>query len=71
LTATPGETSAERAAYKQVFLFDRLRTKLEDLNPKIPLEGVQEASWEMLLPKLLSGGLQVPPTELPKVTETD
>jgi len=39
----PGELSAERPDYKQVFLFDRLQTKLEDLNPKIPLEGLQEA----------------------------
>ena len=34
---------AERPDYKQVFLFDRLQTKLEDLNPKIPLEGLEEA----------------------------
>jgi type I restriction enzyme R subunit len=39
----PGEPAAERADYKQVLLFDRLQTKLEDLNPKIPLEGLQEA----------------------------
>ena len=39
----PGEPGAERADYKQVFLFDRLQTKLEDLNPKIPLEGLEEA----------------------------
>ena len=38
-----GEPSAERSDYKQVFLFDRLQTKLADLNPKIPLEGLQEA----------------------------
>ena len=43
LVIAPGETAAERADYKQVFLFDRLQTKLEDLNPKIPLEGLQEA----------------------------
>jgi type I restriction enzyme R subunit len=29
--------------YRQVLLLDRLQTKLEDLNPKIPLEGLQEA----------------------------
>jgi type I restriction enzyme R subunit len=39
----PGEPAAERSDYKTVFLFDRLQTKLEDLNPKIPLEGLQEA----------------------------
>ena len=43
LEIAPGETAAERADYKQVFLFDRLQTKLKDLNPKIPLEGLQEA----------------------------
>jgi len=43
LAIAPGESAAERADYKQVFLFDRLQTKLEDLNPKIPLEGLQEA----------------------------
>ncbi len=40
LAIAPGETTAERSDYKQVFLFD---PKLEDLNPKIPLEGLQEA----------------------------
>ena len=39
----PGEPAAERTDYRQVFLFDRLQTKLEDLNPKIPPEGLQEA----------------------------
>src|SRR5258708_4370088 len=43
LAIAPGETAAERSDYRQVFLFDRLQTKLEDLNPKIPLEGLQEA----------------------------
>src|SRR5947199_10314643 len=39
----PGEVAAERTDYKEVFLFDRLQTKLEDLNSKIPAEGIQEA----------------------------
>lgn len=43
LAIAPGESAAERGDYKQVFLSDRLQTKLEDLNPKIPLEGLQEA----------------------------
>src|SRR5881392_3969504 len=43
LSIAPGEPAAERADYKQIFLFDRLQTKLEDLNPKIPLDGLQEA----------------------------
>jgi type I restriction enzyme, R subunit len=43
LAIAPGEPAAERADYKQVFLFDRLQTKLEDLNPEIPQEGLQEA----------------------------
>src|SRR5947209_20277071 len=43
LAIAPGEPTAERSDYKQIFLFDRLQTKLEDLNPKIPLEGLQEA----------------------------
>src|SRR5882672_1937155 len=43
LAIAPGESAEERSDYKQVFLFDRLQTKLEDLNPKIPLEGLEEA----------------------------
>ncbi|MDE3068459.1 MAG: hypothetical protein KGJ60_13060 [Verrucomicrobiota bacterium] len=43
LAIAPGEPAAERADYKQVFLFDRLQTKLEDLNPNIPPEGLEEA----------------------------
>src|SRR6266404_951364 len=43
MAIAPGEAAAERTDYKQVLLFDRLQTKLEDLNPKIPLEGLQEA----------------------------
>src|SRR6266446_5067237 len=43
LAIAPGEPAAERSDYMQVFLFDRLQTKLEDLNPKIPLEGLEEA----------------------------
>jgi hypothetical protein len=35
LAIAPGEPAAEWADYKQVFVFDRLQTKLEDLNPKI------------------------------------
>jgi len=42
LAIAPDETAAERADYKQVFLFDRLQTKLEDLNPTIPLEVLPE-----------------------------
>ncbi len=49
LAIAPGETAAERSDYKQVFLFDRLQTKLEDLNPKIPLEGLQEALRKLRL----------------------
>jgi hypothetical protein len=47
LAIAPGEPAAERPDYKQVFLFDRLQTKLEDLR-------------DALLPKLLSGELRVP-----------
>jgi type I restriction enzyme R subunit len=49
LVIAPGETAAERSDYKQVFLFDRLQTKLKDLNPKIPLEGLQEALRKLRL----------------------
>src|SRR5947208_4782662 len=49
LAIAPGEPAAERADYKQVFLFDRLQAKLEDLNPKIPQEGLQEALRKMRL----------------------
>ena len=55
LTIAPGGPAAERSDYKQVFLFDRLQTKLEHLNPKIPL-----LLRDALLPKLLSGELRVP-----------
>jgi type I restriction enzyme, R subunit len=51
LVIAPGKPAAERADYKQVFLFDRLQTKLEDL---------KEALRDPLLPKLLSGELRVP-----------
>ncbi|HYG24683.1 MAG TPA: hypothetical protein VEH04_18060 [Verrucomicrobiae bacterium] len=37
LTIAPGEAAAERTDYKQVFLFERLQSKLAALNPKIPL----------------------------------
>jgi type I restriction enzyme R subunit len=49
LAIAPDEPAAERSDYKQVFLFDRLQTKLEDLNPKIPLEGLQEALRKLRL----------------------
>ena len=43
LVIAPGELAAERSDFKQVFVCGRLQTKLEDLNPKIPLEGLLEA----------------------------
>jgi type I restriction enzyme R subunit len=49
LAIAPGEPAAERADYKQVFLFDRLQAKLEDLNPRIPMEGLQEALRKLRL----------------------
>ncbi|MDD5140201.1 MAG: type I restriction endonuclease subunit R [Verrucomicrobiales bacterium] len=49
LAIAPGEPAAERADYKQVFLFDRLQTKLKDLNPKVPQEGLQEALRKLRL----------------------
>ena len=49
LAIAPGEPAAERVDYKQVFLFDRLQTKLEDLNPNIPLDGLQEALRKLRL----------------------
>ncbi|HEX5397496.1 MAG TPA: type I restriction endonuclease, partial [Verrucomicrobiae bacterium] len=49
LAIAPGETAAERTEYRQVFLFDRLQTKLEDLNHTIPLEGLQEALRKLRL----------------------
>jgi hypothetical protein len=55
LVIAPGEPAAERSDYKQVFLFDRLQTKLADLNPKTP-----QLLRAALLPKLLSGKLRVP-----------
>ena len=42
LAIAPGEPAAERTDYRQVFLFDRLQTKLEDLNPEMPPEGLAE-----------------------------
>jgi type I site-specific restriction-modification system R (restriction) subunit len=49
LAIAPGEAAAARSDYKQVFLFDRLQTTLADLNPKIPLEGLQEALRKLRL----------------------
>jgi type I restriction enzyme R subunit len=49
LAIAPGEPAAERADYKQVFLFDRLQTKLKDLNPQIPQEGLEEALRKLRL----------------------
>ncbi|MDB6016529.1 MAG: type restriction endonuclease, HsdR family [Pedosphaera sp.] len=49
MAIAPGETTAERSDYKQVFLFDRLQTKLEDLNPQIPEEGLGEALRKLRL----------------------
>ena len=49
LTIAPGELAAQRTEYKQVHLFDRLRAKPRDLNPKIPAEGLQEASRKLRL----------------------
>jgi len=49
LTIVPGEPAAERTDYRQVFLFDRLRAKLEDLNPQIPLAGREEALRKLRL----------------------
>jgi hypothetical protein len=43
LIITPSGPASERSDYKQIFLFDRLQTRLEDLNPKVPLEGLQGA----------------------------
>jgi hypothetical protein len=56
LAIAPGEPAAERSDYKQAFLFDRLQTKLADLNPKTP-----QLLRAALMPKLLSGELRVPP----------
>ncbi len=56
LAITPGEAAEERADYKQVLLFDRLHTRLEDLNPKTPLEAVRD----ILLPRLFSGEMRLP-----------
>jgi type I restriction enzyme R subunit len=49
LLIAPGGITAERSDHKQVFLFDRLQTKLEDLNPRIPLEGLDEALRKLRL----------------------
>jgi type I restriction enzyme R subunit len=49
LAIAPGEAAAERSDYKQVFLFNRLRNKLKDLNPGIPPEGLEEALRKLRL----------------------
>jgi hypothetical protein len=51
LVLAPGEIAAERSDYKQVFLFDRLQTNLEDLN---------KALRDAMLPMPPSGELRVP-----------
>lgn len=45
----PGEPAAERTDYRQVYLLDRVETKLEDLNPQIPAEGIAEALRKLRL----------------------
>ena len=47
LAIAPGEPAAERADYKQVFLFDRLRTKLLSGELRVPIaSGSMEACHE-------------------------
>jgi type I restriction enzyme R subunit len=46
----PGEPAAERAAYDQVVLLDRLRGALDRLNPQIPGEARDEALRKVLNP---------------------
>ena len=60
LTIAPGEPAAERPDYRQVFLFDRLQTRLKDLNPEIPAEGIEEALRKIRLishPMLIENNL--------------
>jgi type I restriction enzyme R subunit len=39
IVITPGEPAAERADYKQVFLYDRLQTKLLSGDLRLPSQG--------------------------------
>ena len=52
LAIAPGETAAERSDYKQVFLFDRLQTKMLSGELRLPSQsfgtaGVPAASGNM------------------------
>jgi type I restriction enzyme R subunit len=47
----PGEPAAERDAYDQVVLLDRLREALDRLNPQIPAEARDEALRKVLNPE--------------------
>lgn len=45
----PDGIAEERKDFAQVILFDRLRAKLNELNPKIPEEGIEEAIRKIAL----------------------
>lgn len=47
----PGEPEAEREAFDQVVLVDRLREAIERLNPEIPEEAREEAFRKVLRPE--------------------
>jgi hypothetical protein len=48
LTIAPGEPAAERADYKQVFLFNRLQTKLLSGELRLPSQGFGAAGVPQL-----------------------
>ncbi|MDL1888320.1 type I restriction endonuclease subunit R [Nitrospirales bacterium NOB] len=50
----PGESQAEREDYGQVTLAQRLRQALQRLNPKVPVDALEEAFYKLARPDLPS-----------------
>lgn len=48
---TPDEPNSQRSSYNEVILVDRLRSALENLNPHIPIEALEEALRKLIHPE--------------------
>jgi type I restriction enzyme R subunit len=55
----PGEPAAERDSFSEVVLVGRLREAIRRLNPAIPPSRTLATLRDTLLPKLLSGQIQI------------
>src|SRR5262245_853784 len=49
-TIAPGEAAAERDSYGEVVLASRLRRSLQQLNPDLPAEALEEAFRKLVRP---------------------